>query len=382
MFQSFFVYIIFGLFLFILGNISALRQKNNNLIKESDSFWTFDIVLALLIFAFVSGLRWNVGVDHLHYLSNYLSIQKNDLKIIDFEFGFNFITQLFAKNKLHFSFYFGFIAFLQLFFIYRTFKNQRYLFPFLGIVIIFGSEYLNWMNGMRQMLVATILVWSIQFIQKKQLLKYLIIIILCFTIHKSAIFLFILYFIPVKDYFKNRIFTYCLVIFSILFNTIEFFLTQISSEGTISLLEITGYDWISSNFVMLSEEKHIRIFGPRRIVITLLIMLTIWYSTELKKTFKNSFFITYYNFTILGFVLYNVLSEMNHIFIRPIAYLTIFSVFTTAYLLVYLKKVKRLMFFIALILSLLYLPISIIADYSKGKDDNTNYKFYWYNHTE
>src|SRR5690554_4193783 len=96
-----------------------------------------------------------------------------------------------ARNNVHFSIYFGFLAFLQLFFIYRAFKDQRYLYPFLGIVILFGPEFLSWMNGIRQMLAATMFVFAIQFIQKRQLWKYVGTIVLASLFHTSAIVLLV-----------------------------------------------------------------------------------------------------------------------------------------------------------------------------------------------
>ena len=67
MLQSFFVYITTGVLLFILGDISYKRDKKKN------TFWTLEVFLLLVVFATLAGLRWNVGVDHLAYLNNYIT---------------------------------------------------------------------------------------------------------------------------------------------------------------------------------------------------------------------------------------------------------------------------------------------------------------------
>lgn len=381
MLQSFFVYSLFGLFMFLFGIYSYKRQLFNIRLKVSNSFWVWDIILALLLFAFISGIRWNVGVDHQHYLANYLSLQNGGYSIFVKEYGFELITKFMAESGIHFSVYFGFLAFMQLFFIFRAFKDERYLYPFLGVIIIFGPEYLSWMNGIRQMLAGTIFVWSIQFIQKRQFLKYIITIIIASLMHTSALILLIIYFIPHKDYFRSRILTFILIALSIFLGINNFWINNLNSLG--GALEFLGYDNIAIRLDGLIEDDQVRLFGPRRLVLILITLLTCYYSPKLKKYFRNTYFLTYYNLMILGFLLFNLLGNTHHIFIRPLTYLIIFSIPTTAYLLVYLKrnlKRNKMIFAFTFALTIIYLPLSIIADNGKGEKDYTNYKFYWYHH--
>src|SRR5690554_156007 len=379
MLQSFFVYITLGLILYSLGYLAHIRQKNNLLLNKKTPFWTWEVALALLAFAFVEGVRWNVGVDHQSYLANYLNYQVGGGGIFDKEIGFDYITQLMARNNVHFSIYFGFLAFLQLFFIYRAFKDQRYLYPFLGIVILFGPEFLSWMNGIRQMLAATMFVFAIQFIQKRQLWKYVGTIVLASLFHTSAIVLLAFYFIPQKDYFKSKWLTISLFILTIYLGLNSSWLNVLNNLGV--ALEFLGYTKISVRLEDLIQDEQIRAFGPRRFVLILIAIITLWYQPKLKEYFKNTYFLTYYNLMILGFLLFNLLNNTHHIFIRPLSYLTIFSIPTTAFLLFYLRKnIKKytLTFFITLVLSLSYLLLSTYADFGKEELDFTNYKFYWH----
>jgi hypothetical protein len=147
------------------------------------------------------------------------------------------------------------------------------------------------------------------------------------------------------------------------------------------LLSFLGYDWYSENIELLIENEKISNIGPRRLSTILISLAAIWYSSKLKVKFKNTYFLTYYNIAIFGFLLYNLLANTHHGFLRPVSYLTIFSIPTTAYLLVYLKNhfaKKSIVFIAVLIIAISYLPMSIIADNGKGREDFTNYKFYWY----
>lgn len=378
MLQSFIIYSIFGFSLFFFGQISYLRENIYKKLKRYNSFWTWDIILVFLIFAFVSGVRWKVGVDYIEYLNNYLSVQKSGLTTIDKESGFEYLTLILAKLNIHFSFYFGFLAFLQIFFIYRAFKDERYLYPFIGIVIVFGSEYINWMNGIRQTLAATMFVYSIQFINKRKFFHFSVIILLASLMHTSALILFLFYFIPQKDYFKNRILVFVLIAITMYFGNNNSWIYSLKNLG--SILDLLNYENISTNLDSIIEEKQIRLFGPRRFVLLFITILIILFSKKLKSYYKNTLFLSYYNYSILGFLLYNLLQNTHHLFIRPLYYLIIFNVIVSSYLLFYLKTNFRtywLSFILALILCLSYLPISIVAEYEKGNNDFTNYKFYW-----
>jgi hypothetical protein len=379
MIQSFFVYGLFGLLMFLLGTYSSRRQLVYNQLGKYTSFWVWDVLLALLLFAFISGIRWNVGVDHLVYLENYLKQQNFGHFVLDKEVGFEFITRLFTGSGFHFSFYFGFLAFLQIFFVYWAFKNERYLYPFIAIVIIFGPHYLSWMNGIRQMIVATVFIYSIKFILERKIIKYFLTILLASLMHHSALILLIFYFIPQRDYFKNRILTFILVGASLVLGSMNFWIDNLKVAS--DLLSFLGYDWYSENIELLIENGKISNIGPRRLSTILISLAAIWYSSKLKVKFKNTYFLTYYNIAIFGFLLYNLLANTHHGFLRPVSYLTIFSIPTTAYLLVYLKNhfaKKSIVFIAVFIIAISYLPMSIIADNGKGREDFTNYKFYWY----
>ena len=380
MFQSLFVYSFLGLILFLLGRVSYLKEINSIQTNQKVSFFSMDILLALFIFAFVSGIRWNVGVDHLTYLKHYLSVQNGSYTYIEKEIGFELITDFFANSGIHFSYYFGFFAFLQLFFIYYPLRHYRYLYPFLGIIILFGPEYLSWMNGMRQMLSATIFVFSIQFIKNRQLLKFLLTLLLASFFHKSSIALVIFYFIPQGDYFKNRTLTFLLVILSLILGNMNFWIESINNLSFI--FSFLGYDWYSDNIGFLVENSQKSSLGPRRLSLILIALIIIWFSNKLKKKYQKTLFINYYNLAILGFLLYNVLANLHYGIIRPITYLTIFMIPSTAFLMDYLRRNFTKLYpicIITMIIVLSYLPLSIIADQGKGKEDYSNFKFFWDN---
>jgi len=380
MFQSFIVYSLFAVSLYGLGTISSKRELIHKTKGNYLPFWTWDVLLALLIFAFISGIRWQVGADHLAYLKWYERAKRiGEFRVEGVEVGFDFIVKTFAQLNFHFTIFFAFLAFLQLFFIYKAFQDERYLYPYIGMIIVLGTEYLIWMNGMRQMIAGTMFVFSIQYIKDRKLALYFIIIVLASLIHKSAILLLVFYFIPQKDYFKNRYINIALVISTLVIGLNPTWLFE--SELIVNVLTLIGYDSYSGRMdVWLGNLVEMQI-GPRRLTVLFLNVLTIWYAPKLKRIFKSTNYVIYFNFAFIGVLLHNLLANTHHLFLRPLTYFTIFLPITTAYLLYYLKPQKKnivtLRFLLVLFLAISYTFLVIIAEHGSEDIDYSSFKFFW-----
>lgn len=379
MLQSLLVYGLLSVALFALGKNSEARGNFYNKLGTQPPFWVWETVVVLFLFAFISGVRWNVGVDHLSYLRSYENIMRGgEFRESGVEFGFDYITKLFADLNIHFTIYFGFWAFLQIFFIYYALKDERYLWPFIGVVIIMGPHYLSWMNGIRQMLVACMFVYAVQFIKTRKLIPYLFIILAATLIHKSAILLLIFYIIPQKDYFKNRYINLALCVVTVIIGLNPYWL-QATNFIEVTLSSI-GYEGYAENLDILIDSKSEMALGPRRLSILLLNMLVIWFTPSLKSKFEDTNYLSYFNFTFLGVLLHNLFANAGHIFLRPISYFTIFLALTTSYLLYYLKlktpKGVSIEFVLVFIVAVSYTLLSCISEYGKGDMDTANYKFF------
>jgi hypothetical protein len=386
MIQSIFVYGLFALSLWWLGKIAAKRERLCLIYQGNrPQFWTWEIIFSLLIFAIISGVRWQVGVDHLSYLEHYWEIGDNarlsyeNFRGRGIEPGYFYLTKVFADFDIHFTFYFAFLAFIQLFFIYYAVKKERYLLPFIGLVIIFGGHYLILMNGIRQMLVACMFVYSIQFIRDRKFLAYLITLLIASLFHKSAILLIIFYFIPQIDYFKNRYVNIFLLIGTVFVGMNPTWLQTIDYADIV--LSFVGYEHYAERVDLLVESRREMNIGPRRLSVLILYGLIIWFAPKLKKKYKHTNFIAYFNFTVLGAFLYNLFVNTSHTFLRPVSYFTIFSILTTSYLLVYLKPPRdykvNLKFILVLLISSSYLGFAILSELNNLGIDYTNYKFFF-----
>lgn len=380
MLQSFIVYGFLGFSMWWFGTIAARRERINLRAGRKTPFLTWEIIIPLLFFAFISGVRWKVGTDHQSYLEGYRVLLNGFEPKREIEGLFLYISKVFANLNIHFSIWFGFWAFVQIIFLYLAFKNERYLLPFIGIVIVLGGYYLGWMNGIRQTIAACMFVFSIQFINSRKPLHYFLTIFIATLFHRSAALLFIFYFIPQRDYLKNRYINLLLLLCAIIIGSNPFWIGIM--DNTEGLLQFIGYERYADklDYYMFEKQREMNL-GPRRISRILLGALIIWYHPHLKKLYANTNYQAYFNLGLVGILFHNLFANTATVFLRPIGYFTIFLIPTTAYLLYYLKHSKirgiNLVYIFVFLLAISYIFFAIIADSRLGDTDWTNYKFYW-----
>ena len=389
MITSFFVYGFMAFSLFFLGKIASNRQNTleyKRMSLERMPFFTGENIFIFVIFSFFSGVRWQVGVDHLSYMEQYNYFAQNGFfNRESFEIGYEFIVSTLVEFGFSAVFFFVLFAFLQLYPIYYRFKNERYLYPFIGFLIICGPTYLSWMNGMRQCLAALIFVFATQFIIKRSIIKYLLCLGLAMCFHKSAIIMLPFYFIPNRAIFRNRTINICLIIGSLIIGSIPVWHQNITRVAP--LLAAAGYDGYADNLAdILKNEGRDMAFGPRRIITFVLQMLIVYFAPRLVKLFASKGYNLYFTFFMLGVVLFNLLANTSHIFLRPILYFDFFSVILLSYLMYYLSSINKqslntLLYCLIILLSIGYLVIVCYAE-SIAEIDFSNYKFIFGNNNK
>ena len=377
------IYTVTALLLFVL----AINVSNRDKVLYASSgrhltMGSWEIVTSFVIFCFIAGARYKVGVDHLSYLAEYQNYVRFGSGIRDtMEPGFVFITKFFSGLGLHFFFYFAFWAFLQIFFVYKSCEDEKYLLPYIALCIMLGPYFLSWMNGIRQCVVACFFVYSVRFIDRKQLLPFVLGILLASTIHRSALMLlpfFLLAYRPVA--LKNRAFDYGLLVACVLLGASPSWLGLTGQAADV--LEMLGYDEYADRYDDMVEMEFTRIaWGPSRISIFLTDVLIILFYPKMREYYEPSrkldilFFLFFF-----GVCLYNLFANTSHIFLRPIEYFTLFRLPLTAYTLFYLKKAHKTKIFIAMCLLLFTYIYFIVYKSTFGQNTalQTNlYKFFF-----
>ena len=160
MLQSYIVYVLLCLWMILCGLWASYRERCTPTYGYHKlSFLYPEVLLLLFPFAIIFGCRYNVGVDYPHYLEDYLWGADRDFEPI-----FAWVNDNMSSLGIHYAYFFSLWAFIQVFFIFYTFKNQRYLFPYIAFFLIIGSYYLSMMNIIRQQLAACIFLYSFLYV--------------------------------------------------------------------------------------------------------------------------------------------------------------------------------------------------------------------------
>lgn len=382
MLQSIIVYTLMCLSLSLLTRTKTIINNNGSIKIISPKFYFIGIIVSLFIFAFFSGVRWDVGIDHLTYLDTYQKYNiTNTVLREDMEKGYVYLIKLFNQFGAHFSIFFGTIAFVQMSMVFLCFRKAKYIIPYLGIFLICGGDFFSWMNGIRQAIVATCFLFlAAECILKRRFLIYLICIYLLAFIHKSAYFLIPFYaiaYLPLEKFYIKRYIQYILFFSALLLSTTNIWIKSLDLVE--NLLTIIGYD---ERFNIDSIEQNIRSqnFGARKMIFLIIDIIIISYSNVLRKTFPDKLF----GFSYILFILLYVTQPLfvnSLTFSRIIGYYYIARAILASYLLFYLIKYNpnnknKVIACIVLLLFLLHIFIQIYTD-KGGHTDCIRYNFFW-----
>lgn len=368
--QTYLIYIL----LFILMLYLAKRASERN-------EWGW-MLLAILVYSVVFGVRYGVGVDYFGYLLEYQQAQFAQDSVYDVtEIGFKFVRDMFATNGVHFSIFFGLIAFVQLWLICKAVKKDKFIYPYLIAAFFLGCVWLSYSNGLRQQLAFCIFAYSLLFVEnKKWIFLHWLLLLLAVTMHNSAVMLFVV--APLlwmrTDWFRNIKIQYLLLLAAIVIGRypgVESWLMSI--EGNFGLLESfmeeTGYE---DYFVYDDGDeifKKLESVGIGYYLELGINVLLIWFSGETKKYNSSNKMVSYiYNFAFIGMLLHYIfitsllVSRLNYYFY---GFVFIFG----AYVLHYLYNNNKKMFWVYCLLC-----VMTFVGVMYRMDDNTSaFYFFW-----
>ena len=323
----------------------------------------------IIVFTIVSGIRWDVGVDHTSYVSDYIDMCNGSFVVREWgmELGFLYVSKVFAELGLHYVFYMAFWAFLQIYFVIYAYKENKEVVPYILILIVLGGYYFSWMNGIRQNVVACFFLFFSQYIQKKKLWKYLLCVALGYLIHSSAVILVPIFFLVYDKYVWNRTWvTISIFITCIIIGQTPMFVSQINNLDV--LLSFIGYDYYSDLMDKFTDVSNFRSFniGPRMIVNLVTYFICILCYKQASKYYNSPYFDLVFKLYFIGVCWYCLFVNTLGIFLRPNYYFIIFALPMTAYTLNYLCKMRRsLLYIVLLVTSLSFNYLSCYSDYKE-----------------
>lgn len=345
MIQSILVFISVSLILFALGWHVQVREQRLKLSdsKAELSFWSWEILLSILVITLMMGLRFQTGNDYDMYLKQFQQVKETgQFTRADFEIGFYWITRLLADSGLHFAFYFAFWALVQAFALYFGLRHHKYLMPWVGMLLILGPYGFNFLTFMRQWTISMMLVAMIPLIQRRKFIPYFLLTLLAITIHKSAWLLIVFYFLP---YIKVKpkspkvllsIFALCVIlgIWPIWFKLFGF---------VPDMLDFIGYHKYSHHLVDVIHGKFRCMgWGPLHLISIFSSLVFIYYYPKLRVHFSQDKLLpVYFILAFVGTCFENLMMNTHHSMLRPVEYLYMFVVIMIAYCVTYLIAKKQ-----------------------------------------
>ena len=232
----------------------------------------------IAIFIFLA-LRYDFGSDYQNYYNGFININKYSSinyfnESIQFEIGWIFLCRLFGPFG-----FFSLIVFLAAFnclvYYYFIKKYVPVNYYWLAVFIyVFNSEYmLIHASAMRQSIAIAIFLISIQYIYKKDILRYLICIGIAWLFHSSAIILIPLFVLGIWNWEidKNKSIVIFLIFIGLFIYTTAF-LPVINEVVNVYFEKYEGY-----------QEQAELSTGIGLIILSCLFIFVLYYSQDQKK---------------------------------------------------------------------------------------------------
>lgn len=258
-------YLWYYIFLAIMAYFYAVQRNkfladdNNNLLRDDGSKeeYKVGIFFAILVFLpliLLAGYRgWDfarkygdtggyIGMFQINpsSISEALETIDWDSKYPGFILFIAIIKQFISNDYRVFFIIVASIQGLSLAIIYRYYRTNIILSAFLFFA---STEFLSWMmNGMRQFLVVAILFLIFPLLQKKKYIQFIIIVLLLFTVHRSALVAIPLYFASLGKPFNKKTLIIIILCMAAIAFTGQF--TNLMDDG----LQDTAYSNMVSEF--------------------------------------------------------------------------------------------------------------------------------------
>lgn len=332
------------------------------------------LLWALVVFSIVFGIRYGVGADYIGYKDTYeyeLNWGKTDTHM---ETGFMFIMRTCSALGLHYAFFFGVVAFMQVYFLFKGLRRDIGVLSYMAYTFMASCSWLEYSNGMRQELAFCIFVYSLPFIQDRKWIAYYLCNLLAILMHTSAVLLLICYplFAYKQEWFRNVKLQLLLLSASLLllnYNVVFDIVSLI--DIYIAMTPYASYVDMTSERILEKLSTDISL-GIGFVIATIIIFIQVCYSNKVKRYFNSRCLSIAYDMFFVG-VLWRHIFVGSQIFQRVNYYLYGFSFIIGAYTLAYMYVKSRKMF---CILTLFYFLI-FVGYMSNVHNNDSMFYFFW-----
>lgn len=358
MFQSIVVYSFTFFIVFFFAFLGKQKRK-----------WYY-LVIGIFLYAIIFGLRWDVGNDYIGYKYFFETIN-NFNSDSNHEIGFVTLALFIKLLYLQYPWFFGIIAFLQLYIFSYCIKSEKYLYPYFVFVFFIGTWWLSFANGLRQILAFCIFACSLKFIEKKKWLYYYLFVALAISMHKSSFLLILAYpfFIFKDEWFKNRVIEFILIGVSLFLLFTDLIGSKV--DDIVSLVLISE-DYGHYAEMLITENASS--IGLGWMMNLCLYFILIYYSRDIKRFYKSKKVNYLYDLSFIGICL-SIIFDKSMILNRLNYYFFYMVILFQSYALYYFNHKKKYLFYVTTIIIFLQFVACIIN--SVDPRYHSAFKFIW-----
>lgn len=332
MFQTLIVYL-----LIYACSLVCAKQAQIATIGNSRSLSSTPIFyIGIIIFSLIVGLRWNVGIDFPVYYDLLMGYYSDEAQLTRLEL-IPYITILgIQKYDIPFYYWFVVMAFIQMFFLQKTFDKNLKIFLVWGIFFYLTSQLAYAMNIIRQAAAVSVVLYAYTFINSREYRKYLFWVFIASLFHLSAL-------IGIPIMFLSRLkVSFSQIIQIVIVGLFFLFGDDIIDYVSKYIYRFSGtFEYLVRIENIYDEARQIKAStGLGVIFYYLRYIVLILYSKKLSKEYGKYGFDIFYTLSFVGICLYN--ATMYSMYLSRISmYFSICSVICLAMLMVYLWRQKH-----------------------------------------
>ena len=323
---------------------------------SSRRYQKYIMAIIVIVYSLILGLRYNVGVDYLAYKEIFMHQDFSDVEV-----GYALVNKFLYVLGFSYPAIFILVAFGQIYFFLKGVEAfDKKILPFV-VFFYFTTLYLFLsLNVLRQTLAFSIFVFSLRYIQHKNLFKYLITILFAFIFHRSAIILFPLYFIANIDYLlRHRRLQLVLYFSTFLFSV---FFSDFLWNNFATLAQLLGYSDYADSVSVAAE---IEWGGGGGLGLYMWMIIDLWVIlcyNKYRYARNSQYDIVVYNLYFIGLLLANVVAgsyfDRVNIYFQHIR-IIVYAIFFYRLFILNNKAVEKIMAFAIFIVLLIFFYMGI-----------------------
>lgn len=325
--------------LLIISSVYFASLAAKTVSKSKKKIWTtMPFYILLILFSYIVGTRYMVGMDYEQYLS-IVELGENHYYYESMETLCRFFIDIVNDFNLKFYWWFILMSFVQIFFIAIAVKdNLKKAFPW--IILCFFMLYISfYMNAIRQGAALSCFIYAVSFIKDRKLYYYLAFIFIGSLFHRSIIFWLPTYWFLNKEIFYSIKTQYIILCSSVLLLPI---LMSKIIQMLMPIIGLIGYEGQANTLVNKSEVDIVMGSGLGILFRYIRWITIISFYNKLKSFIGENIFIPLYNLFFIGVILDAATMDII-ILNRIVIYGGIFEIYILGLLFYYATKSKNIL---------------------------------------